>query len=327
MRLALALVACLAAPVALAAPPALELPIACAYGETCFVQNYVDHDPGPGRLDYACGRLSYDGHDGTDFRLRDHLAMRAGVAVLAAAPGTVKAVRDGMADVSVEDVGAAAVRGREAGNGVVVDHGDGWETQYSHLRRGSVAVEPGQRVEAGTPLGLVGLSGYTEFPHVEFAVRVDGRAVDPFVGTADTWACGAPRTALWSPSAAATLAYLRTGVLVTGFADAAPEAEAARQGAFRLGARAGDPPALVFWADVFGAEAGDVQRVRITAPDGSVLIDLEEVLAESNVGWFAFAGKRRPEGGWRAGTYRGRYELRRQGEPVALGEGEIELGS
>jgi D-3-phosphoglycerate dehydrogenase len=48
------------------------------------------------------------------------------------------------------------IAGRECGNGVVIAHEDGWETQYCHMRRGSVAVQPGERVARGQTLGLVG---------------------------------------------------------------------------------------------------------------------------------------------------------------------------
>ncbi len=68
--------------------------------------------------------------------------MKEGVPVVAAAPGVVTGMRDGMPDVDVRKIGAAALMGRDAGNGVVIDHGDGWVTQYSHLRNGSVAVKP-----------------------------------------------------------------------------------------------------------------------------------------------------------------------------------------
>ena len=40
----------------------LESPVDCRLGEDCWVQFYVDRDPGPESLDYACGSLSYDGH-------------------------------------------------------------------------------------------------------------------------------------------------------------------------------------------------------------------------------------------------------------------------
>jgi len=38
----------------------------------------------------------------------------------------------------------------------------------------------GLRVLAGDQLGMVGLSGNTEFPHLDFTVRQNARALDPF---------------------------------------------------------------------------------------------------------------------------------------------------
>jgi murein DD-endopeptidase MepM/ murein hydrolase activator NlpD len=157
----------------------LALPVACEIGRDCFVQNFFDHDPGPDRRDYACGWLSYDGHDGTDFRVADVPAMMRGVTVVAAAPGTVKVVRDGMDDINLAEIGREALKGREAGNGVVIDHGDGWETQYSHMRKASIVVRSGQAVEAGTPLGRIGLSGATEFPHSIYPYATTGGTSTP----------------------------------------------------------------------------------------------------------------------------------------------------
>ncbi len=156
----------------------LELPVDCP-DEGCLVQNFVDHDPTRGHMDYACGAIAYDGHDGTDFRVPTRADM-TGAPVRAAAPGSVRAVRDGVADVPLGAPGAPDVAGRECGNGVVIDHADGYSTQYCHLARGSVRVRPGVRVEAGAVLGTIGLSGKTEFPHVHFVVRRAGRIVDPF---------------------------------------------------------------------------------------------------------------------------------------------------
>jgi murein DD-endopeptidase MepM/ murein hydrolase activator NlpD len=112
-----------------ASAPVLSFPVPGENGAKCFVENYFDHDAGPGAKDNRSGKLTYDGHDGTDIRLPNLAAMRKGVEVLAAADGVVRAVRDGMADVSIRETGAAAGKGREAGNGVVVDHGGGWQTQ------------------------------------------------------------------------------------------------------------------------------------------------------------------------------------------------------
>ena len=272
----------------------IGVPVDCAIGSVCSVQNYVDHDPGPGRLDPGCGRLSYDGHDGTDIRVADLVAMRDGVSVVAAAEGVVKATRDGMPDVSIRDTGPEAVAGREAGNGVVIDHGRGWETQYSHLRSGSVSVKPGDRVEAGTPLGMIGLSGQTEFPHLHFTLRKDGVPIDPYTGAAGAWTCGSPKSTFWTEDAAQVLTYVPTGLLIAGFASGPPDADAIRRGDQRLGQTVRDPEALVLWADMFGAQAGDIQSFSIAGPDGSVILDSESVLDENNVSWFAFGGRRRP---------------------------------
>ena len=63
------------------------------------------------------------------------------------------------------------------GNLVVMRHADGSETRYAHLA--TVAVRPGDRLDAGQPLGTVGATGRVTGPHLHFEVRVGGRAVDP----------------------------------------------------------------------------------------------------------------------------------------------------
>ncbi|MGY3145616.1 hypothetical protein ACVWYQ_002615 [Bradyrhizobium sp. USDA 3397] len=161
-------------------PQLFAWPVACDLGRTCFIQNYVDHDPSDKTLDFRCGRRTYDGHDGTDIRLPDLDVQRTGVAVVAAASGRVAHTRDGMDDVSVKVAGKAAVAGRECGNGAVVEHGNGWSTQYCHMAKGSLRVKPGDSVSAGQTLGLVGLSGNTELPHLHFTVRQSRAVVDPF---------------------------------------------------------------------------------------------------------------------------------------------------
>ena len=89
-------------PLGLTAQPHLALPLDCTLGESCFIQNYVDDDPGPGAADFTCGALTYDGHKGTDFALTSIAAMEAGVTVRAAAPGVVRGVRDGMPDTGLD---------------------------------------------------------------------------------------------------------------------------------------------------------------------------------------------------------------------------------
>ena len=292
------------------AAPRFELPVDCA-GTACFVQNYFDHDPAGGWRDYRCGTLSYDGHTGTDIRVPSLLEMRRGVPVLAAAPGRVRAVRDGMPDVDVREVAPETVKGRGAGNSVAVTHAGGWETQYSHLLRGSVAVKPGETVRAGQRLGLMGLSGNTEFPHLEFSVRHEGRPVDPFVGPGEAVGCRLGDAPLWAPAALEALGYRETGLLVAGFAPAKPDARAAQEGRYAGAVLPRDSGALVFWVEVFGVQRGDREQLRLLAPDGSVLVDKRGSVPGHKARWFSFAGKPLRGGSWPVGTYRGEYRLTR----------------
>lgn len=40
----------------------LSLPLACEPGKTCWIANYVDHDPGKGRRDFMCGTATHNGN-------------------------------------------------------------------------------------------------------------------------------------------------------------------------------------------------------------------------------------------------------------------------
>ncbi len=188
----------------------MGLPLDCVPGETCWIVNYVDHDPTTGLRDYTCGKATYNAppgnqHKGTDIAIRDLAAMRAGVVVRAAAPGLVGGARDGMKDVNVRKLGMASVKGKECGNGVRIEHGDGWSTQYCHMRSGSIEVKKGMRVEEGKILGLVGLSGLTEYPHLHIQVAKGKTIVDPFVGPNPGTTCGVAVNPLWNADVLAQL--------------------------------------------------------------------------------------------------------------------------
>lgn len=310
MRAALAALCLSLATPAVAGDFALGLPLVCELGETCHIQQYVDADPGPGAQDYRCGPLSYDGHKGTDFALRDLAAMAAGVPVLAAAPGVVTALRDGMADGAYYQGDTEAVSGRECGNGVVIDHGDGWETQYCHLHNGSLRVAKGVRVERGDVLGAVGLSGKSEFPHVHLSVRHNGKVIDPFAPEAASCG-GAVEGNLWQQ----TPGYEPGGLIAAGFAPGMPSYDAIKAGRAAVSALMPEAPALVLYGYAFGGRAGDVIRIVIEGPEGTVT-DQSAPLEKDQAQLFRAAGRRQPQGGWPAGRYSGRVTLMRDGREV-----------
>lgn len=294
---------------ALANPIELELPIACEIGRSCVVQQYVDDDPGPGARDYRCGTLTYNGHDGTDFRLPSMAAQRKGVDVRAAADGHVLRARDGMPDVSVKISDRAVTEARECGNGVVIAHEGGWETQYCHLAQGSLRVKPGDNLRAGETIGRVGLSGKTEFPHLHLTVRQDRRVVDPFAFGAAPGTCEGGAS-LWAPSVQASLAYRPRALLNTGFAPQPVTMESIEAG------QAGEPadwaqaPVLVAFVRAVGLKKEDVQMLSITGPDGRLIAEHRgEPLDRNKAQTLLYAGLKRPEGGWHHGRYQARFAV------------------
>jgi hypothetical protein len=313
-RLAALLVLSIFAMPAAAAPPHdLALPVDCRPGTDCWLLRYVDHDPGPGVRDYMCGGLSGDGHKGTDIAIRDLATMAAGVEVRAAAAGVVDAVRDGMADVSVDEIGRQAVEGKECGNGIRLAHGDGWTTWYCHLRRGSLMVQQGDRVAAGQPLALVGLSGDTSFPHLHFDLRRGDHAVDPFVGTEPAAGCGPGKQPLWAADAMAQLSYQPVLLTNAGVAVAGPKKEDVRRGWHQASALPVTSPALVLWVEGYWFEPRDRVRLRLLGPDGGAILDQAFEIGERRQRWLQFAGARRPGKRWQAGTYAGEIVLERPG--------------
>jgi murein DD-endopeptidase MepM/ murein hydrolase activator NlpD len=305
-----------------AAPIQLDVPVQCRLGKDCFIQQYFDHDAGPGATDYRCGPKSYDGHDGTDFRLPTLRDQRAGVPVLAAAPGTVKAARDGMADRDVRVAGRESVKGQECGNGVLLVHAGGWETQYCHMARGSLLVRPGDAVERGAKLGFIGESGDAAFPHLHLSVRHNGVKVDPFAAREPAGACGAAPS-LWSAAARTALAYRAPELINAGFSGQPVTMDQIEAGTVI-------PPAgpeavrLVAYVRFIGLSAGDTGTLTLAGPDGAILASQDMApLANDRAQQMLFVGRERA-GGWARGTYVGRLVLRR-GRATVLDE-RFEIG-
>ena len=131
--------------------PAFEFPAGCEIGRDCWFFAYMDHDPSDEYRDRMCGLRTYNAHKGTDIAPIDP---DASVPVIAAADGVVIGVRDGMDD-SVMRVRDETRMAAQCGNGVRLDHGNGWTSQYCHLARDSVTVATGARVTAGQILGWI----------------------------------------------------------------------------------------------------------------------------------------------------------------------------
>jgi murein DD-endopeptidase MepM/ murein hydrolase activator NlpD len=63
------------------------------------------------------------------------------------------------------------------GRMVLIDHGNGYETRFAHLKR--IKVERGEKVRRGEVVGTVGESGNATGPHLHYEVLISGTPVDP----------------------------------------------------------------------------------------------------------------------------------------------------
>ena len=77
------------------------------------------------------------------------------------------------ADGRVKEIASRSTAGRT----IVIDHGNGYETSYSHLL--AVNVRRGQEVRRGDIIGLSGNTGLSIAPHLHYEVRHNGMRVDP----------------------------------------------------------------------------------------------------------------------------------------------------
>lgn len=87
-----------------------------------------------------------------------------GCPVYAAEAGTVKLAKAG---------------GSGYGYHVIIDHGNGLQTLYGHMKAGSLRVTAGQKVKRGQQIGQIGSTGFSTGPHLHFEVRVNGTKVNP----------------------------------------------------------------------------------------------------------------------------------------------------
>lgn len=275
----------------------LRLPVACELGSECFIQQYPDTDPTSGAQDPFCGNATYDTHDGTDIRVRSLPDMERGVAVVAAADGEVLRLRDGEPDrLVVTDEDRERVADRECGNGLIIAHEGGYETQYCHLKQDSISVKPGDRVKAGQKIGEIGASGMAQFPHVHLTVRRNGKVVDPASGRAPAEGCEADRSRL-APLFAKDVIDRLTPELpdILGFGLAGEPIEHDEL------VVEGPPPVAnsadtitLAWGWFINLRKDDRLRLTIRQPDGTELVDhTTEPVDRSKAVYSAFAGKKR----------------------------------
>lgn len=83
---------------------------------------------------------------------------------------TIKAADNGVVESAGWDDGGY-------GNKVVIDHQNGFRTVYAHMD--SISVSAGEKVEKGSPLGIMGSTGFATGVHLHFEVYKNGSLQNP----------------------------------------------------------------------------------------------------------------------------------------------------
>ena len=271
---------------------ALQFPVNCTLDQDCFLQQFTDMDGSPDIIDPFCSSTTYNGHKGTDIRLRTLKDIDKNIEVVAAAAGTVKGVRKNQPDKIVEsDADRQAIEGVECGNGVVIDHGNTIETQYCHLKQFSPQVKSGDVVKAGDVIGYVGSSGLAQFPHLHISVRKDGNIFDPFTGRLQSQGCTAETDKSWWKDKSVLTAKRDRNLLDSNLTGAPTKHNALKRQAPPR-ARTSDA-ATVGWVWYSNLKAGDRIFIKLKGPNGFAAQNLSDPLDRNKASWSGFVGKKR----------------------------------
>lgn len=95
-------------------------------------------------------------HHGVDYLIPE------GTAVFATADGVVQSLSE---------------KNTTHGKAITIDHGNGYQTSYSHLL--DIRVKKGQKVKRGDIIAMSGNSGLSFAPHLHYEVIFNGMRVDP----------------------------------------------------------------------------------------------------------------------------------------------------
>lgn len=236
----------------------LKMPLKGTAGKDFFIDYFVDHDTTDGTLDVFCGTKTYNGHQGTDFLLRSYKSMDSGVYVYAAADGRVFETKDGMYDRSKHWLSGGL------GNHVGIIHKNSICTWYGHMMKYSILVKIGDSVKVGQPIGKVGSSGYSSYPHLHFEVRdKDRHIIDPFSGH-----CSAGSPSYWVSQPPYDTSLF---VINTGFVPYKPGLDTLQEGYLVSDTFSITKDTVVcFWALMHGMRKGNVLRAEWYTPDNNL---------------------------------------------------------
>lgn len=234
-----------------------ERPLQGQYRNDYIIVNYVDWGAATSIKDYHCLDKSYDGHQGTDYVIRNFSAMDKGVNVVAVDSGRVIFVHDGEYDREKQSVIA-----KRLGNYIGIQHAGKLYTYYGHLKKHSISVAVGDTVQKGQVIGQVGSSGNSSDPHLHFELWYDSLYyIDPFNGP-----CGNVQSYWDMPEAFdSTFKVWNHGIL-----DFVPTLDTLKEGLPHVDTIQHTDTAVAFWSNVYGLRNQDSLHVEWYTPKDSL---------------------------------------------------------
>ena len=186
-----------------------------------------------------------------------------GLKVRSVAAGTVDTLVDGI------DEGPDYGDGNEGGNRITIAHDNGERSYYAHIQKGSFLVAKDDRRAGRHPIGLLGFTGNTDFPHTHIEMRKHSTgALRPYAFR-DAWLRArtpTPRSdRRWAGSSWRRAAACRTGRTTCGRRRPGPRGT--RRGGprcMRFGVPVAPLPGGVRPRDGRGLPAGARRRVEVT---------------------------------------------------------------
>lgn len=230
-------------------------PMSGSYGDEYVIVNYVDWGEDTTIQDAYCLTKTYDGHQGTDFVIRNFALMDAGVAVLAVDTGVVIFTQDGIFDREKSSDPAKGL-----GNYIGITHAGDYQTYYGHLRKNSLLVSAGDTVMPGQTIAYVGSSGNSEDPHLHFELWFDSLyLIDPFSGP-----CG-NATTFWKDAIPVDSLFHQW---ISGMVGFIPDIDTLREQPVLRDTFYQEDKAITYWSLIYGLRQGDHLHIEWTNPDG-----------------------------------------------------------